>query len=67
MVEFSKSTRFIGMIAAGLLIWASVLAWGVIRNQPVLDLRKPLIIVGVVLLFLGGWVVLLLTRKSNSK
>lgn len=66
MVCPAKPAWIIAVIAVGLLAWAVVLAWGVIRNQPVLDLRKPLIIIGVVVLFLGGWAALLLTRKSNS-
>lgn len=67
MVNAAKPTRIIVVIAGGLLLWASVLAWGVVRNQPVLDLRKPLIILAVVVLFLGGWAMLLMIRKSNSR
>ena len=67
MVNSAKPARIIMVIAGGLLVWASVLAWGVVRNQPVLDMRKPLIIIGVVVLFLGGWAMLLMFRKSNSR
>ncbi len=67
MVEITKPAWMMAAIAAGLLVWAVVLAWGVIRNQPVLDLRKPLMILGVVALFLGGWATLLLFRSLKSR
>ena len=63
--DSTRSRWFIATIFTGLLVWAGVLAWGVVRNQIALDVRKPLVIIGVVVLFLGVWAVLLLFRKPN--
>ena len=54
-------------ISVALLLWAGVLAWGVVRNQEQLDIRKPLMIVGIVVVFLGSWAGLLFAKKNRDR
>lgn len=60
------ANRMIVVIGLALLLWGSVIAWGVVRNQAELDVRKPLVIVGVVILFLVSWVFLLRSFQTKN-
>ncbi len=58
--------RVIGLILAGLLIWTVVIVWGVVRNQPAFDFRKPLVILGVMGGFVFVWIALLGIRHRQK-
>ena len=52
-------------IVVGLVLWATIIVWGIVRNQEALDWRKPFVMLAVIGGFLGVWVVLMLTRRRQ--
>jgi len=59
----------LGVLAAALVLWAGLLAlgayleWG--ADQPQRDLRKPLIILCTMAVFLAGWALALWARSRR--
>jgi hypothetical protein len=66
-----KKWRVLVWLAAALAVWASLLALGAYLqlgdDQPRYDLRKPLAILGVMGLFLGGWGIALWLRARRRR
>ena len=65
----SKIWLPLGLLAAALLIWAGFFALGAYlqigADQPRHDLRKPLIIMGTMAIFLSLWGIALLIRARR--
>jgi hypothetical protein len=65
----SKNWLPLGLLAAALLVWASFFALGAYlqigADQPRHDLRKPLIIMGTMAIFLSLWGLALWTRARR--
>ena len=57
--------RLIGAISIGLLIWATIIGWGIVRNQAEFDVRKPLIMLGVIVGFVAVWLGLMFSRRAK--
>ncbi len=59
----TSRTTFI-LLFAGLVIWAAVIAIGVLR-QPEVDSRKAMFVVAAVAVFVLSWIVALWRRGQN--
>lgn len=64
-VLFNKSHRPILMIMAAVMIWGSLHALGAYLFE--YDYRKPLIVCGFLLAFLGAWAALLAIRSRHQQ
>lgn len=65
MTSPSRTPGGVVLIVGSLLTWAVVLAIGAFAFGYRSDLRKPLVIVGVMLCFLAGWLTLLIMRQRR--
>ena len=63
----SKSSQAIVYVFAGLILWASVIAFGAFQTQASTDYRRPLIVIGVMGLFLGVWWLALRARRMKDQ
>lgn len=63
--EIASPTRWIASIMVAVAAWGGVLALGAWRlnNDP----RRPLIVFGCVLAFLGFWLVMLALRSARTR
>jgi O-antigen/teichoic acid export membrane protein len=58
--------RIVFWIAVGIIVWGVILAIGVfLENHH--DPRAPLVIVAGVVLFVGFWLTMLRSRRSNER
>ena len=60
-----KASHAIGWLAGSLIAWATVLAIGAFVFGYRSDVRKPLIIVGVMVTFIAIWMTLLVLRQRR--
>lgn len=61
----SHSRRNLAILMIGLIVWTAVLATGAFFFGYRQDVRKPIIVFGAMLLFLGVWVTLLVFRSAR--
>ena len=61
-----RSRRPFVILMASLGVWTVLLAIGAFLYGYRQDVRKPLIVIGAMFVFLGGWMVLLLIRATRN-
>lgn len=62
----SHSRRTLAILMIGLTIWTALLAIGAFLYGYRQDIRKPIIVFGAMLLFLGVWGALLVLRSARN-
>lgn len=65
--ESSFNRRTIAILVVGLGVWAMLVAVGSFLYGYRQDFRKPLVVCGAMVLFLGVWGVLLLMRATSGR
>ena len=61
----SNSRGLVVAIVLGLVVWATIIVWGIVRNQEAFDWRKPLVMLGVIGGFLLIWIGLMVSRRRQ--
>ena len=63
--EPRKSNRGLKILFGVLIFWTVLIAIGTFQTQASTDIRRPLIVVATMGLFLGVWAIALLMRKRS--
>lgn len=67
MTKESRSTNVMYWVVAALFFWAALIGLGSYLFAETNDLRKPLIVVGVMLAFLTVWMASWYLRNAKTK
>jgi len=62
-----KSSRAIVYVFATLILWGLIIALGAFQTQASTDYRRPLIVIGVMGLFLGVWWFALRSKRMRDQ
>jgi len=63
--ETQARSRGLKILFSVLILWTILIAVGSFWSQSATDIRRPIIVVGTMGLFLGVWAIALMSRKKK--